>query len=228
LKGEFRVDTQSTAKTERKRTFTENMRIWFKGILIPIATFLNSIGLTPNAITLLGVAGNILGAFLLSQGQLFWGGILVLLMGPLDALDGTMARLRGEASNWGAFVDSVSDRYSELFIMAGLIYYYHLQNNTLGVMLVFAAAAGSVLVSYTKARAERLDFDANVGVLTRMERYMILAPGLVLGYFSPIFPMVAIGIIAVLANFTALQRIWRVRRQVHASWKQNKNLTQEN
>jgi CDP-diacylglycerol---glycerol-3-phosphate 3-phosphatidyltransferase len=218
------VDTQPAAvKTEKKPTFTDNMRLWFRGILNPIANFFNSIGLTPNAITLLGVAGNAVGAYLLSQGQMLGGGILVLLMGPLDALDGTMARLRGEASNWGAFVDSVSDRYSELLIMAGLIYYYHSQNNTLGVMLVFAAAAGSVLVSYTKARAETLKFDANVGILTRMERYMILAPGLVLGYFNPMIPLIAIGIIAVLANFTALQRILRVRRQVHASWKQNNN-----
>jgi CDP-diacylglycerol--glycerol-3-phosphate 3-phosphatidyltransferase len=222
LKGRLRVDTQPTiAEAKQKPTFTDNMRFWFKGILDPIATFFNAIGLTPNTITLLGVTGNAIGAFLLSQGRLLEGGILVLLMGPLDALDGTMARLRGEASNWGAFVDSVSDRYSELLIMAGLVYYYHSLNNTLGVMLVFFAAAGSVLVSYTKARAETLKFDANVGILTRMERYMILAPGLVLGYLNPMIPMIAIGIIAVFANFTALQRIWRVRRQVHASWKQN-------
>lgn len=204
----------------KKRTFTENMRLWFKGILEPIARFLNRIGLTPNSITLTGLAGNILGAYLLARGYFLWGGILVLLMGPLDALDGTMARLRGEASEWGAFVDSVTDRYSELIIFGGLLFYYISQPgtwyNTALAMLVFAAAAGSVLVSYTKARADSLKYNANVGVLTRMERYMILAPALVLN-----IPQVAIVIIALLANITALQRIWKVRSQAHARLKQN-------
>ena len=140
----------------KKKTFTENMRLWFKGILDPIANLLIRIGLTPTAITLTGVAGNVVGAVLIANGQLLWGGVLALVMGPFDALDGTMARLRGEASNWGAFVDAVSDRYSELILMAGLLYYYTDLGNTLGVMLVYAAAAGSVLVSYTKARADSL------------------------------------------------------------------------
>jgi len=206
----------------KKRTFTENMRLWFKGILDPLARLLIRIGMTPTAITLTGVVGNMAGAILIANGQMLWGGILVLVMGPLDALDGTMARLRGEASNWGAFVDSVSDRYSELIIMGGLLYYYAMQPSVLGVMLVFAAAAGSVLVSYTKARADSLKFDANIGLLTRMERYMILAPGLVLGYFYPMILLAAVAIIAVLANVTAFQRIWKVRKQGHELLRQLK------
>jgi len=208
----------------KKRTFTENMRMWFKGILDPIANLLIRIGLTPTAITLIGVAGNVIGAILIANGQLLWGGILALVMGPFDALDGTMARLRGEASNWGAFVDAVSDRYSELILMAGLLYYYTNLGNTLGVMLVYAAAAGSVLVSYTKARADSLKFDANTGILTRMERYMILAPGLIIGYTYPMILLAAVGIIALLANITAFQRIWRVRKQGHELLRQMKQI----
>ncbi len=206
----------------KKRTFTENMRRWFKGILDPIANLLIRIGLTPTAITLIGVAGNVVAAVMIANGQLLWGGVLALVMGPFDALDGTMARLRGEASNWGAFVDAVSDRYSELIIMAGLLYYYTDLGNTLGVMLVYAAAAGSVLVSYTKARADSLKFDANTGILTRMERYMILAPGLILGYYYPMVLLAAVGLIALLANITAFQRIWRVRKQGHELLRQMK------
>lgn len=206
----------------KKRTFTENMRLWFKGILDPIANLLIRIGLTPTAVTLTGVMGNVIGAVLIANGQMLWGGVLVLLMGPLDALDGTMARLRGEASNWGAFVDSVSDRYSELIIMGGLLYYYAAAVDMMGVMLVFAAAAGSVLVSYTKARADSLGFDANTGILTRMERYMILAPGLILGYFYPVILLAAVAIIALLANITAFQRIFRVRKQGHELLRQLK------
>jgi CDP-diacylglycerol--glycerol-3-phosphate 3-phosphatidyltransferase len=206
----------------KKKSFTDNMRLWFKGILEPIANFFGKIGLTPTAITLTGVAGNIVGAVLIANGQLLWGGVLALLMGPLDALDGTMARLRGEASNWGAFVDSVSDRYSELIIFGGLLYYYALQSNMTGVLLVFAATAGSVLVPYTKARAESLKFDANIGILTRMERYMILAPGLILGFYYPLILLVAVTIIALLANITAFQRIWKVRKQGHELLRQMK------
>jgi CDP-diacylglycerol---glycerol-3-phosphate 3-phosphatidyltransferase len=206
----------------KKRTFTDNMRLWFKGILNPLANFLNRIGLTPTAVTLTGVSGNVVGAILIANGQMLWGGVLVLLMGPMDALDGTLARMRGEPSNWGAFVDSVSDRYSELLVLGGLLYYYADQSNMLGVMLVFAAAAGSVLVSYTKARADSLKFDANIGVLTRMERYMILAPGLIMGYYFPMILMIAVAIIAILANITAFQRIWKVRKQGHELLRQLK------
>jgi CDP-diacylglycerol--glycerol-3-phosphate 3-phosphatidyltransferase len=129
-------------------------------------------------------------------------------MGPLDALDGTMARLRGEASDFGAFVDSVTDRYIELIIYGGLLIHYLHHAEFVWAWLVFAAAAGSVLVSYVKARAEALGFEAKGGILTRAERYIVLAPSLVLN-----IPTVGIVIVAVLANITALQRIYFVRRQ---------------
>jgi CDP-diacylglycerol--glycerol-3-phosphate 3-phosphatidyltransferase len=194
--------------TKRAKTLTEYMRIWFKGILDPLATFFNRIGIAPNTMTILGLLMNIGAAYLLSQGQMFWGGLLVLIGGPFDALDGTMARLRGEASDFGAFVDSVTDRYSELFILGGLSFYYTQQSDWLAVMVCYAAAAGSVMVSYTKARADSLHFDANIGILTRVERYLVLAPLLLFN-----LPIIAIWVVAVLANVTALQRIWKVRRQ---------------
>ncbi len=189
-------------------TFTDLMRATFKGVLDPIAAFLNRLGLMPNTMTLLGLAGNAIGAFLLAQGQMTLGGVLILLMGPVDALDGTMARLRGMAGKFGAFVDSVTDRYSELVIFAGLIYYYVQSGDALAVMGVFAAAAGSVLVSYVRARGQSLGWDTKVGVLTRLERYLVLAPTLILN-----IPLVGVWIIAVFANFTALQRILDIRRR---------------
>jgi CDP-diacylglycerol--glycerol-3-phosphate 3-phosphatidyltransferase len=188
------------------------MRIWFKGVLDPIAAFMLRLGLMPNTITLVGVAGNIIAGIVLSQGHFFWGGLLVLLMGPVDALDGAMARLRGETDSFGAFADSVSDRYSELFIYGGLIAYFLIQGEPVPAGGVFAAAAGSVLVSYTKARAEAVGYEAKVGILTRFERYLVLVPSLVFG-----FPRVGVWVIAALANFTALQRIYHVRRQARRS-----------
>jgi CDP-diacylglycerol--glycerol-3-phosphate 3-phosphatidyltransferase len=161
--------------------------------------------------TILGLVGNSLGAYFLSQGQMTLGGLIILLMGPVDALDGTMARLKGESTEFGAFVDSVTDRYSELVIFGGLLFYYVQAGETLPALLVYAAAVGSVLVSYVRARAASLGFDTRVGVLTRMERYLVLAPALVLNW-----PLVGLWIIALLANLTAFQRILDVRRQTRS------------
>ncbi len=195
-------------------TFTDRLRGWFKWIVDPLGRFFLSLGITPNMMTSLGLLGNFLGAYFISQGKLALGGWLVLIMTPIDALDGTMARLRGDSSDFGAFVDSVSDRYAELAILGGLMYFFATQGNSLGSTLAFAAAAGSVLVSYVKARAESLGFEAKVGLLTRAERYLVLAPLLVFNQ-----PIIALWILAILGNFTALQRIWFVRRQAHAQMK---------
>jgi len=203
---------EKTAQTTKPKTLTEVMRGLFKGILDPIGGFLNRLGVTPNMMTMLGLFGNMAGAWFLAQGNMVLGGVFVLVCTPFDALDGTMARLRGEASEFGAFVDSVTDRYSELFILGGLLYHFLQINDHLSAMAVYLAAAGSVLVSYVKARADSLQFDANTGVLTRMERYLVIAPLLVLNQ-----PTIAVWIVAVLANITALQRIWKVRKQAHRS-----------
>ncbi len=195
-----------------KKTFTTVLRERFGGLLDPLARTLNGIGLMPNTVTLLGLVGNTVGAYLLATGHITWGGILVLAMGPIDALDGTMARLRGEPSRFGAFVDSVTDRYSELVIFAGLLIYYLIQGNLVGAGVAYFAAAGSVLVSYVKSRAQTLGFDCETGILTRAERYLVLAPLLVVN-----LPMIALWIIAILANITALQRILYVRAQARAA-----------
>ena len=129
-------------------------------------------------------------------------------MGPLDALDGVLARLRSESSEYGAFVDSITDRYSEMAIFGGLLVYFSKTGNWLDSLLIFSAAIGSFMVSYTRARAESLGYSAKIGLLTRAERYLILVPGVFLGY-----PRISLWIIAVLANFTALQRFIHVRKK---------------
>jgi len=193
-----------------KPTFTDRLRKIFKGILDPIGAFLNRLGLTPNTITLLGLAGTTIGAYVLSQGRMTTGAIILLASVLVDAFDGTMARLRGEPSDFGGFVDSVSDRYAELVTFGGLLYFFLTKEDYPGVMITFWAAAGSVLVSYVKARAEGLGFTAKVGILTRVERYIVLIPLLVFNQ-----PFAAVILIAVLANMTALQRILHVRAQGH-------------
>jgi CDP-diacylglycerol--glycerol-3-phosphate 3-phosphatidyltransferase len=197
-----------------KKTFTDFLRVTFKWFLDPIAGFLNRLGLTPITVTIIGVVGSTIAAFFVARGQIALGGLIMLIAWPVDALDGTMARLRGEASDWGAFVDSVSDRYSELIILGALLYHFARLNEPIAATVTFAAAAGSVLVSYVKARAEAQSFSAKEGLLTRAERYLVLGPTLLFN-----IPLIGVWIIAVLANFTALQRIWGVRSQAHANMK---------
>ena len=203
--------TQIAEQNQRPKTFTDLMRIVFRGVLEPIAAFFNRIGIFPNTMTLLGLVGHTFGALFLFQGKMFVGGLIILAMGPIDALDGTMARLREEPSAFGAFVDSVTDRYSELVIFLALIIFYSQQGEWLNCSVVYMAAAGSVLVSYVRSRAESLGYEANVGILTRLERYVVLVPSLIFN-----IPLVGLWIVAVMANFTAIQRIIYVRKQAKA------------
>ena len=205
---------KTVSNSTSKKTLTDYLRLWFKWVLDPIGGFLNRLGLTPNMVTILGLIGNAIGAFYLARGNMWTGGILVLLMTPIDALDGTMARLRGEPGDFGAYVDSVSDRYSELIIYAGLLFHFLRLGEPWGGMLVFGAASGSVLVSYVKARAEGLGYQAKVGLLTRVERYIVLAPSLV---FNQLY--LGLTILAVFSHITAVQRIWHVRNDIHAKMK---------
>jgi CDP-diacylglycerol---glycerol-3-phosphate 3-phosphatidyltransferase len=206
-----------TEPIEQKRvSFTDRMRVWFRWYYGPIAAFLNRLGIHPNTVTLVGLAGTVVCAVLIGMGHMTTAGILLLIMGPIDAMDGALARLRNEATHWGAFVDSVTDRYSELFLFMGFLIHFLTVKNTTGIIFAYIAAAGSVLVSYVKARADASKLDANVGLLTRVERYIVLIPGLIFN-----FPLIALIIIAVFANITALQRIFRVRQDAYRQLNRN-------
>ncbi len=192
-------------------TFTDILRARLKGVIEPIAGLLNHLGLLPNVATLLGLFGTTIGALFLALGHITLGGLIILVAAPMDALDGTMARLRGESNEFGAFVDSVTDRYAELVIFGALLIFYLQQQNGLGAMLSYLAAAGSLLVSYIRARGQSVGFDTKIGILSRVERYLILIPCLIINQ-----PLIAVGIIALFANITAFQRILHVRRQAYA------------
>ena len=208
--------TKVADQKQSPKTLTDQMRPILKGVLDPIGAFFNRLGILPNTMTLIGLLGHIIAAFFLFQGKMLVGGLIILAMAPIDALDGTMARLRGEPSSFGAFVDSVSDRYSELVIFLALMIFYAQQGEWLNCIVVYTAAAGSVLVSYIRSRAESLGYEAKAGILTRLERYVVLVPALILN-----IPMVGLWIVAVMANLTAIQRILHVRRQAHSHISKN-------
>jgi CDP-diacylglycerol--glycerol-3-phosphate 3-phosphatidyltransferase len=123
-------------------------------------------------------------------------------------LDGPVARAKGEPEDFGAFVDSVTDRYIELSVFGSLLWYYVSLNDLRASVLIFLAAFGSLMVSYVRARAQSLGFEAKVGLMTRVERYLVIGPSIL---FS--IPLVGISIVAIFANITAVQRIIHVRRE---------------
>jgi CDP-diacylglycerol--glycerol-3-phosphate 3-phosphatidyltransferase len=161
-------------------------------------------------VTLGGLAGQVIASYFLAIGQMTIGGLLLVLVAPLDFLDGTMARLRGTPTRFGAFLDSVTDRYAELAIFGGLFIYFSQHQDWLSCALVYFAAAGSVMVSYIRARAEGVGYEAKIGLLSRVERYFILVPLLIFN-----LPFWAVIILAIFTNFTALQRIIHVYQQAN-------------
>ncbi len=190
------------------KTFTDFLRRIFKRVLDSIAGLLNKLGIRPNMVTAAGLIGNLVAAVLVAFGYLTWGGIIAMLVGPLDALDGSLARLRKESGRYGAFVDAVTDRYSEIVLYAGILIYFNKIGAWQDTLLLFIASIGSIMVSYIRARAEALDFSAKIGILTRAERYLVLIPGIIFGYLR-----LSLWILAVLTNLTAIQRIIYVRKQ---------------
>jgi len=188
---------------------TDFLRRLFQGVLNTIANFLNSMGVRPNTVTMFGLLGNLAAGYLITTGRLKMGGLCVLIISPLDAVDGALARLSEEKNRFGAFLDSVVDRYSELALFFGLLIYAIRTESDILLMWSFVAAAGSVMVSYTRARAEALGADSEVGILTRVERYLVIV--LALLFNQPLIGMIIIG---VLANVTAIQRIIHVHSQM--------------
>ena len=177
-------------------------------ILVPLARIFERLGLTPNMLTLIGLGLNAAVAAVLARGSIPLGGVLLLVASSFDALDGTLARITGRQSRFGAFFDSTIDRYSEAVVYGGLLIYHVDQGARTETLLVYAAIIGSLMVSYARARAEGLNIECRVGLLTRADRMLILAVGLVLGWVGPV-----LWLVAVFANLTAVQRmlyVWRV------------------
>lgn len=176
-------------------------------VLVPIVRIVNRTGLTPNVLTLFGLVLNGFVALVLAGGHFFPGGVFMLIASSFDALDGTLARMTGRQSLFGAFFDSTLDRYSEAVVIGGLLYYFVEQGARTETLLAYAAIVGSLMVSYARARAEGLGVACAVGVATRFERIMIVAIGLIVGRVT-----LALWLVAILANLTAVHRMVHVSR----------------
>jgi CDP-diacylglycerol---glycerol-3-phosphate 3-phosphatidyltransferase len=168
-------------------------------------------GITPNMLTFAGFVLAAASALAIAMNHLLWAAVLLFIGGAFDLSDGALARVQGSRSTFGAFYDSTLDRYSEAVVLLGLVYLYGSQGRTWALMVVFAALVGSLMVSYTRARAEGLNLECKEGLYARPERVMTLVVGLLL--YPWLFWFVVA--LAVLSNLTAIQRIHHVWTLTH-------------
>jgi len=173
-----------------------------------VAKHLLGKNVNPNLLTFSGFVLNAGAAFLLATGYLRWGGFTVLGAGLCDLLDGAMARNQGRTTPFGAFFDSVMDRYSDMVVLLGILLFYALRGSTRTVVLTSVVLIGTALVPYARARAERVIKQCTVGLMERPERIVLLAVGAIFDFMVPI-----LWILAVSTHFTVVQRI-------HYTWKQ--------
>jgi CDP-diacylglycerol---glycerol-3-phosphate 3-phosphatidyltransferase len=177
----------------------------------PVIRILSKSGITPNALTLINLALNIIAAYVIAAGYFLLGGVLVLVAGLFDLLDGALARSTKQATRFGAVLDSVVDRISEAAILCGLLIWYIPREETgLEIVLIFVVLIGSFLVSYIRARAEGLGWQCQVGLFTRAERVIVLAVGLLV---DQVF--IALCILMVFVLITVVQRLVYLRKQEH-------------
>ncbi len=184
--------------------------------LSKIVPLLEATGISPNGLSVIGFCFSTLIALFLAFGLLIVGGVLLIFAALFDTLDGALARATGQVSKFGAFLDSTLDRYSEGVILIGLTYYYaQLGGSTLELVLLSVTLLGSLMVSYTRARAEALGFEAKVGLLQRPERVVVLVIGLITGWMT-----IALAVLALFTNITAIQRILAVKQEAEAAERQ--------
>jgi phosphatidylglycerophosphate synthase len=190
------------------------LRLWFRKRIAPVAEFLLQVGLSANGVTISQLLASLVCCFAYAHGWMFTAGWILIASGTLDVVDGEMARRHGDAGPRGAFIDSVVDRYGESTVFAGLAVFYR---DSWVLWAVLVAWAGAFLVSYTRARAESLGVECRTGILQRPERYVVLGMASMASAIVAHLRcapdgrhgVVAFGvcILALLANFTALQRI---------------------
>jgi CDP-diacylglycerol--glycerol-3-phosphate 3-phosphatidyltransferase len=175
----------------------------------PFLTTLHRLGVTPNQITVVGTFLNAGVAVLIIADHLIWAGVVVLIAGICDMLDGSLARLAKLSTPFGAFFDSTLDRISEGFVLAAICYVFAAKGQSVDAALAALALLGSLMVSYTRARAESLGLECKVGIMSRPERIILVAIGL----FFNVLPYV-IYIMLALTAFTVIQRVVHTYRQL--------------
>jgi len=178
----------------------------------PVARLLARTAITPTTITWFGFLLSLGAAALIITGHLFAAGLVVLIAGFFDILDGALARYTNRATRFGAILDSTLDRLSEAVVLLGILVLYAREQQVAHILLVGVALLGSLLVSYIRARAEALGLECQAGLFTRAERVVVLALGLLLNQIAYAL-VIALGIVAVFSFITIVQRLLYVWQQ---------------
>jgi CDP-diacylglycerol--glycerol-3-phosphate 3-phosphatidyltransferase len=185
-----------------------------RSLLGPVVTLLESLGVTPTQVTLFGLTVHVLSAVIIGAGQPLAGGLVLLLAAACDGLDGQLARRTGRVTRFGAFLDSSVDRIAETVILVGIATYFLVRGgtaNSVWAVVVVVALGGSLITSYTRARAEGLGLECKVGAFERPERVLVTVLGLLLGHTALILAVV---VLTVLSWYTVYQRVRHVERLV--------------
>jgi phosphatidylglycerophosphate synthase len=185
----------------------DSIKNWFISILDPLIDLIVRFHVHPNHFTILGLLVSLVGAVFYAKYDIRLAGVLILLGGICDVIDGKIARKTGLSSKFGALFDSSLDRYAEVFIFLGIAIFFVQKDHPITSIMVVLALGGSMMVSYVRARSEGLGYDCKVGIMQRPERIVYI------GFSSLIHAYVLeviIWMIAILANFTAIQRLYHV------------------
>lgn len=191
-----------------------DLREWFFEQLGPAEDLCVRLGIQPVHLSYAQLVGSVFVGYEYAIGNFFLGGLLLLATSLLDVLDGRVARKTGTASSQGAFLDSMIDRYADAFALLGLAYFFQ---GTWVLWPVLLALVGSMNISYARARAEGLGVDCKIGLMQRAERVLFLAFGTILMNFCSLPAVLVIVLLAVLVNFTAVQRAIYVWKKLGAS-----------
>ncbi|HSE08230.1 MAG TPA: CDP-alcohol phosphatidyltransferase family protein [Nocardioidaceae bacterium] len=199
----------------------EHLRTFFSNLISPVARLLLRLNVSPDAVTVVGTLGVVVAAlWFFPQGSLFTGVLVITAFVFSDLLDGTMARMSGRVSMWGAFLDSTLDRMGDSAIFGGLVLYYAwvVESEVLAALALYCLVTGW-LTSYTRARAESLGYEAKGGIAARADRLVavLVAAGLSDLLDVPVLLEVVLWLLAVASTVTVVQRILAVRRQARAA-----------
>jgi phosphatidylglycerophosphate synthase len=174
----------------------------------PLRHIARRIPLSPNVLTTIGFLVTIIAAIVIPI-NLRLGGILILLGGMFDMLDGIVARVKGKTTRFGAFLDSVLDRYSDAFLFLAITWYFAEKGNVIGALISLGTLVGTFLISYVRARAEGLGEACHTGIMERPERIILLAFAAITGWLITI-----LWIMLALTHITVLQRIYHVWKKL--------------
>lgn len=189
--------------------FRDRLHLLYDRIAGPIARLLVLLKVTPNQVSVAGGLFNVAAAAFIINGNFLTAGILYLLAGGIDLLDGLVARLSDQETMFGAFLDSTLDRVSEGVVFAAIVYHLATGGDAIASSFVVLALLGSLLVSYMRAKAEALGIECKVGIMTRLERVLLVSGGLLFGFLP-----LAIYLLVVLTTFTVGQRMIHIFAQL--------------